>query len=330
MRLVEGDDLAAHEKNDALAWRESYYCNFFDHESDLHGLAWLGVRPNDERGEVLFALFDGEETLLRHIDFKVPVSRDIGDERRRLGPLEFVPLEPWNHWAIRFDDGDSKIEIDWTQVSAMCDWEWEDITNSKHYQGAGRIKVSGNVGDRPIEFSGFGERDRAWGERDYGFWTFVWWLVVQFPDETASHVFLMRDGDGNDRIHGYLHKDGETRNVASYEADVEYTPNGGPPERARHKIVDEGGRELILDETNRMHFFSFSADGPQVEDQPPEDMERGRMFWTFHRFTRDDGAIGRGMIDYVFWSGNQPEQIRATGPARSSIYEFGLPAGASR
>jgi hypothetical protein len=59
-------------------------------------------------------------------------------------------------------------------------------------------------------------------------------------------------------------------------------------------------------------------------------MERGRMFWTFHRFTRDDGAIGRGMIDYVFWSGNQPEQIRATGPARSSIYEFGLPAGASR
>lgn len=331
MRLVEGDDLAAHEKTDAPAWRESYYCNFFDHNGRMHGLAWLGVRPNDEHGEVLFAIFDGQDTLLRHIDFKVPVSRGVGEERRKLGPLEFEPIEPWSHWVVRFDDGDSNLEIDWQQFTAMCDWEFEDITNSKHYQGAGRITAKGNIAGREINFSGTGERDRAWGERDYGFWTFVWWLVVQFEDETAAHVFLMRDEEGNDRIHGYLHKDGRTENVASYDADVKYTPNGGPPEEASHRIVDEVGRELVLTETNRMHYFSFSADGPQVEDRPPEDeMERGRMFWTFHHFVREDGMEGRGMIDYVFWSGNQPEEIRTQGPAHSSIYDFGLPVGTRR
>jgi hypothetical protein len=73
-----------------------------------------------------------------------------------------------------------------------------------------------------------------------------------------------------------------------------------------------------------MHHFSFSAAGPQVEDTPPEGMETGRMFWTFQRFVRDDGLEGRGMIDYVFWSGNQPEKVEAAAPLYSSIYDFGL------
>jgi hypothetical protein len=327
MKLIESDDLAAHEKSDAPAWRESYYCNFFDHDSGLHGLSWLGVRPNDEHGEALFAIFDGEETLLRHIDFKVPISKDVGDEERRtLGPLSFEPIDPWSHWKVHFDDGESKLEVDWQQTTAMCDWEWEDITNSKHFQGAGKVAVKGNIGDREVNFTGTGERDRAWGERDYGFWTYVWWLVAQFRDGTATHVFLMRDQEGNDRLHGYLHQDGETRNLASYEADVEYTPNGGPPQAGRHTITDDAGRQLVLAETNRMHFFSFSAAGPQVEDRPPEGMEKGRMFWTFHKFVREDGLEGRGMIDYVFWSGNQPPHIEANGPIRSSIYDFGLEA----
>lgn len=328
MALHHDDDLAAHEKSAAPAWRESYYCNFFDHDSDLHGLAWLGVRPNDGRGEVLLGLFDGDETLLRHIDFNVPVSPDVGEERRRLGPLAFEPVEPWSNWKVRFDDGSSTVEVDWEQISAICDWDWEDITNSKHYQAFGRVNVTARVGDRAIDFSGFGERDRAWGERDYGFWTFVWWLIVHFRDGTGAHVFLMRDQDGNDRLHGYLHRDGVSHGVARYEAQVEYTPNGGPPERARHVIVDEAGRELVLTAMQRMHYFSFSADGPQVEDRPPEDMERGRMFWTFHRFVREDGMVGRGMIDYVFWSGNQPTEIESAGQAYSTMYDHGLTATA--
>jgi hypothetical protein len=326
MPLSYDDDLATHEKSAAPAWRESYYCNFFDHDSDLHGLAWLGVRPNDGRGEVLFALFDGGETLLRHVDFKVPVSADVGEERRRLGPLSFEPIEPWSHWKVRFDDGSSTGEIDWQQVGAMCDWDWEDITNSKHHQAFGRVKVNAKLQGRELDFTGLGERDRAWGERDYRSWTFVWWLVVQFGDDTGAHVFLMRDQMGNDRLHGYLHRDGVSHSLARYEAQVEYTPNGGPPERARHLIVDEAGRELVLNETQRMHYFSFSADGPQVEDRPPEESEHGRMFWTFHRFVRDDGLVGRGMIDYVFWSGNQPKEIVSGGPSYSTLYDYGLAA----
>jgi hypothetical protein len=324
------DDLAAHERSSAPAWRESYYMNFFDQKSDLHGLAWVGVRPNDERGEMLCALFDGSETLLRAIDFKVPVPRDVGEERRGLGPLKFDPVEPWSHWRLSFDDGSSNLQVDWRQLSEWCDWDWEDLTSSKHYQAAGRVEVKGNVGGREIAFTGTGERDRAWGERDYGFWTFVWWVIAQFEDGDATHVFLIRDHDGNDRLHGHLTRDGRSRPVARYTADVEYEPNGGPPEHVRQVIVDDEGRELVLERNERMHYFAFNADGRQVEDAPAGDMDRGRMFWTFHRWIRDDGAVGRGMIDYVFHAGNQPPRIESSGPIYSSLYDYGLAAGAAR
>lgn len=323
MTLNYEDDLAAHERTEAPAWRESYYMNFFDHDSDLHGLAWVGVRPNDGRGELLCAVYDGDEPLLRALDFKVPISSEIGQERRHLGPLGFEPVEPWKHWRLNFDDGASTLRVDWQQHSEWCDWDWEDLTNSKHYQAAGKVEVEGELNGRHISFTGTGERDRAWGERDYGFWEFVWWLVVQFEDGDASHVFLMRDKEGNDRLHGHLTRDGRTRPLANYSAEVEYTPDGGPPERLRQVIVDDEGRKLELAGNERMHYFAFNADGRQVEDAPAGEMDRGRMFWTFHRFVREDGAVGRGMIDYVFHAGNQPRRIECGGPIFSSLYAYG-------
>lgn len=328
MPLDQGDDLAAHEKTDARAWRESYYCNFFDFESGLHGCAWAGVRPNSGRGESLFALFDGSETLIRHIDFEVPVAADVGEERRTVGPLEFRPVEPWSRWEVAFDDGASNVLIDWSQFSEICDWDWEDLTNSRHFQAAGRVHVTGQVKGRTIDFHGTGERDRAWGERDHEDWTFVWWFVVQFEDETAAHVMLMRDAEGIDRLHGYLHQDGVSHGIESYDAEIEYAPDQGPPIAGTHRFTDQAGRELRLTEMRPLHEFSFSANGDYVDDRPPEDDERGRMFWTFHHFVREDGMVGRGMIDYVFWAGNQPEDIHASGP-RSTMYDYGLPQASS-
>jgi hypothetical protein len=329
MPLDRSDDLATHEKTAARAWRESYYCNFFDFESGLHGCAWGGVRPNSGRGESLFALFDGAEALVRHVDFEVPVAADVGEERRQVGPLRFTPVEAWNHWQVGFDDGEAKVEIDWRQFSEICDWDWEDLTSSKHFQAAGKVHVRGRIGDREIDFEGSGERDRAWGERDHEEWTFVWWFVVQFDDRTAAHVMLMRDPEGVDRLYGYLHQDGVSAGIATYDAKIEYGPDQGPPIAGTHRFVDVSGRELVLTEMHPLHEFSFSADGDFVEDRPPEGDDHGRMFWTFHRFVRADGKVGRGMIDYVFWTGNQPTEISCKGPAQSTMYRYGLEDGAA-
>jgi len=328
LALKPDDDTAAHPIGHAPHWRESYYCNFFNVQDDTYGLAWIGVRPNVERGEALFAIFDKDVPLLRYVDFKVPVARDIGAERKHLGPLNFRCVAPYREWEIGFDDSRSQALVKWRRMSDVCDWDWEDLTASKHYQHAGRVEVEANIEGRQVRFSGTGERDRAWGERDYGFWRFVWWLVVQFPDDVASHVFLMRDENGEGRLHGYLHKAGRTRPVSRYQAQVTYSYEGGPPEQAVQLITDDEGRTLRLTEMQRMNYFAFTADGPQVEDAPPPDgLNQGLMYWTFNRYQRDDGVMGRGMIDHVCWKGYQQTDIDARGPVRSTLYPFGRDDG---
>ena len=65
--LLESDDANFHKRGLEPDWRESYYCNFFDKDSDLCGLFWQGVRPNSKNGEAVMGLLrelhDGGATI---------------------------------------------------------------------------------------------------------------------------------------------------------------------------------------------------------------------------------------------------------------------------
>lgn len=327
--LTFDDDENVHEVTDSIDWRESYYVNFFDTESDLNGLAWQGVRPNAGVGEAAFVLYDGDKPLIRSVSFHIPVAKDIGPERAALGNQEFVCVEPWKNWQIRFDDGTDRAVVDWKQLSGNCDWDWEG-TNSKHFQTAGRVDVEAVVDGRTIRFSGFGERDRAWGPRNYSGTTFTWWQTVQFPDAVAAHVFTSKVPGGshdNHRLMGYLHQDGETFPLASFTAsEVVYGDHaGGPPVGGKLELVDTKGRALSIAKIEPLHQLNFVSDGAQVEDREPEPGENVTlMHFTFDRFVRSDGSVGRGMIDCPREPGERPERFRAVEPCYSHLHNYGL------
>lgn len=325
MTLMFNDDALPHDKGPSNDWRESYYCNFFDQKSDLCGVFWQGTRPNSGHGEAVFLLVDGTTDLIRSVDFKVPVASDVPDDRRKVGKAEFTCIEPWKHWTVRYEDGDDWFEIDWRQMTDVCDWDWEDLTNSKHYQLAGKVTGRGNVGGRAIDFTGYGERDRAWGDRNYGPLKVSFWSVVQFPDDVAAHAFALLQEDGTYRLHGYLHKDGRTRGLARFEANPIYAGLYGPPESGHMRYVDDEGRTLDIASFERKNHLGLGAspdDGAQLSSDASK--SQSLMFLTLQRFTRDDGKIGNGMIDFNCWVGNQPAQIVATAPPLySTLYEFG-------
>lgn len=325
MRLVEGDDASIHQATDEVDWRESYYLNFADVESDVNGIVWQGVRPNSGAGEAVFIVYDGDAPLIESVDMKVPVAADVGEERRRMGNQEFECLEPWKHWKVRFDDGDARVELDWTRMADYCDWEWQDLQPSTHYQAAGHVEGSIQVGGREYAIRGYGERDRAWGKRNYGPIDFLWNLMAHFPDDAAAHALVMRDPSGKLRLHGYLHLDGTTASIDEYDIDVTYQGPGRPPADARHRLRDVDGRELEIAETQFLHALEFATDpgGAQLEDRNLGKQVKGRMFLGSHRFARPDGVVGRGCIDMNFWLGHEEDEIRARGPAHSSLYAFG-------
>lgn len=326
MPLNFDDDAKDHEITDAEDWRESYYCNFADPNSGLHGVAWQGVRPNMGRGEAVFVLYDGDRPLIHSVDMAVPVKQDVGPERAALGNQRFECVAPWRRWKVFFDNGTDSVSLDWTQLTETCDWDWEDLTGgSKHYQGAGRVEVRGEVGGRHIEFSGFGERDRAWGPRNYDPIEFSWWVVAQFPDEVAVHAFVQLVG-GEYRLMGFLHRDGRTRPLAQYRAeDAVYDPQNGPALSATQIFVDDEGRE-VRTRCERVHYLSFGTaeGGAELEERDPGDQVTGRMYLTFQRFTRSDGAEGRGMIDNNLRVGNAPAAFQADPPNHSTLYPYGL------
>jgi hypothetical protein len=319
------DDALPHAKTAGKDWRESYYCNFFDKKSDVCGVFWQGTRPNAGHGESVFILCDGANDLIRAIDFKVPVPADIPEDRRKTGVAEFTCLEPWKHWTVKYEKGADRFLLDWTQLSDVCDWEWEDLTNSKHYQLAGKVRGKGSVGGRIIDFTGYGERDRAWGDRNYGPLKVSFWTVCQFPDDVAAHAFALLMPDGTYRLHGYLHKDGRTVGLARFEADTVYGGERGPPENGRIRYLDAEGRTLEISSFQRKNHLALGA-APKDGAQLGEDTAKSQslMFLTLQRFKRADGVAGHGMIDYNCWVGNQPASIRAVAPPLySTLYGFG-------
>lgn len=323
--LTHNDDALPHAKSDGRDWRESYYCNFFDQNSDLCGVFWQGTRPNAGHGESVFLLCDGARDLVRIMDFTIPITVDDPAQRRKIGAAEFTCLEPWKHWQVRYANGNDWFEIDWRQMTDVCDWEWEDLTNSKHYQLAGKVQGSGSVGGRAIRFTGYGERDRAWGDRNYGPLKVSFWNVAQFPDDVAVHAFALLTPDGSYRLHGYLHRDGRTRGLKSFEADTVYAGPYGPPESGRIRYVDDEGRSLEITSFQRKNHLAFGAtkaDGAQLGTDTAK--AQSLMFLTLQRFKRADGLVGHGMIDYNCWVGNQPARIRAEAPPLySTLYGYG-------
>ena len=105
--LLESDDANAHERGPEHDWRESYYCNFCDPHSDLCGVAWQGARPNAGHGEAVFVLCDGASNLIRSVDPHVPIAPSA-DPARKIGSQEFVCVESWRRWDVRFEQPEAK------------------------------------------------------------------------------------------------------------------------------------------------------------------------------------------------------------------------------
>jgi hypothetical protein len=210
-------------------------------------------------------------------------------------------------------------------MSDVCDWEWEDLTNSKHLQVAGKVRGKGQVGGRRLEFTGYGERDRAWGERNYGPLKVSLWMVAQFPDDVAVHAFALLMPDGSYRLHGYLHQQGVTRGLTRFEAAVVYESDRGPPASGRLNFVDDLGRRLEIQSfqlKNQLALGAAPANGAQLELDASR--SNSLMFLTFQRFARADGQVGHGMIDYNCWVGSQPKSIVAEAPPLySTLYPYG-------
>jgi hypothetical protein len=258
--LTQADEYI-HPTGSEPTWREAFYFDFFDPESRLSAFGYAGVHPNQQIGDVIFALWR-EDVLLGSFtrwDFNIP--RDIGEDRFCFGPLAFRPVVPQQQCDFLFDDGRVHMEVSFEAIHPPYDWSQShgalQKTNSHHYEQQGRYTGFVRVGETRLPVRAVGARDRAWGWGARAGIRRWLWASAQFSPSFACNTFQLTLGDGRDVLYGYVFR-GE-RNVLLQRSQlaVEYASIGKAPTAVQLQLTDREGAQFDLN-ARMLNAFNIS------------------------------------------------------------------------
>lgn len=206
--VADASEEGRHEPGPGRWWGESWYFDFAAADGRLGGYVRLGYYPNQGRAWWWAYLVGPDRPLvaLRAHDIDMPRT---GTEVRSDGIWAcLTPETPNEHWsvgleafAVSLDDPlDAYRDERGDRVALGLDLEWEAAAPPFDYPGVTRYEQSCDVygeilvGDERIEFSGPGQRDHSWGERDW--WRFGWcWTAGSLSDGTRYHGARIALGD---------------------------------------------------------------------------------------------------------------------------------------
>jgi len=203
------DDEYAHAPNERPDWRESYYFNWVDLDTGISGFSTIGLLPNVNKREFVFALFYEDKREVHFNESEGPFTNDFANSLTD-GVLTYELVEPLKEWKITYDGKKVKFKMTWPARFPAYDFGIGSGTS-----WAGHFEQSGSpdgiiefVGGRKIHFSGLGERDKSWGSRD---WHIENWyaLHAQFDDISIG---LRRD-----MVKGEVHISGSISTLTGHE-----------------------------------------------------------------------------------------------------------------
>ena len=194
------DDECAHPANERADWRESYYFNWVDLDSGISGFSTIGLLPNAEKREFVFALFYNNEREVHFNEPDGPVSNDISislsDE-----VLMYELIKPLKEWRISYNGKNLKADIRWPARFSPYDFGGGSGTSwAGHFEQSGSPQGTVEFANgKIVRFQGLGERDKSWGSRD---WHIDNWFALHAQFEHLS-IGLRRD-----MVKGSVHPSG--------------------------------------------------------------------------------------------------------------------------
>jgi len=245
--LTPQDDFV-HSTGSEDAWRESYSFDFLDAAARLSGFGVIGVNPNQQAGDCVFALWRDDVLLARSAKWDYHVPRDIGDERQQFGPLAFRPVAPFKTWEISYDDGYCRVELAFDSIHAPYCWKQENAKGggaaSHHYQQQGRYRGVVRVGKDSIPVQGLGGRDHGWGpDARAGVRRWVS-ASAQFSENLAFQSLQISLADGRDLLFGYLFRGTHNDAVLRSRLAASYGMRHGAPSGCTLELGTEGGQRI--------------------------------------------------------------------------------------
>lgn len=244
--LYKEDELL-HPPTDELKWRESYYFNWLDLDNKISGFSTIGIVPNENRREFVFLLFLEDRN---EVYYKEPPLQEYDANINIMlknKNLSYKLIEPFKKWEISYKS--RKIEFDVTFETRFPTFNFgKDSSKSwhQHFESSGKItgKLLKKDGEN-IHISGYGQRDKSWGFRDWH--QFDKWYAGHFQFEDWSCAF--RKDYSVDRIDLSGHVSTKQRNISIINMDIDThvdSDNFKSPLITNYKFTDAAGASYIV------------------------------------------------------------------------------------
>ena len=299
-------------------WNESYYFNLYDPDARIGGFARIGIRPNEGTidGALLLFLPDGSLAVTRQLGEQTENTDEI-----EVGGIRFERVDPLKAWRVTWagtaavmprpeemvnPGGPSGIEfreiavdLAFTCLSEpVSGREAEEVSEATkelgvdlvlgHFEQAGRWSGSITIQGTEHAFSGYGNRDKSWGVRDWQGPSHWRWFSANFGDDLA--LGAVRIGFGEKEIQsGWLWREGAPAlRFTGVEVKTELADDGITQVRSILDLCDENG------ETHHLEGELLSvAPLPQAKDGRRTLINEGLARWTY------DDRVGYGISEYL-------------------------------
>jgi hypothetical protein len=290
--LLDIDDYL-HEASNHERWRESFYFNFVDLEAGVCGFSTIGILPNEAKREFVFALFVDDNPEFYFTEPKGPIPTDISTVLSD-DTLSYKLVKPFQDWRIEFNGPRLTAEIQWQQRFPAYDFGPGSGTSwGRHLEQSGYINGSIFYPDgRRRRFSGFGQRDKSWGVRD---WHIDEWFALHAQFKEFMIGLRCDTIDGQKHLSGCVSSAEGNIPLVDIEVETKFEDRDiRKPVRAVTQVTDAKGRVYTLRSrlVNPVTFARFSRRFLGGETVLFEEM-------VIHE-SEELGETGTGLAEWLF------------------------------
>lgn len=275
------DDFA-HPLGDDRAWSESYYFYFADPKSGIAAFTRMGFRANEGWADGLHVVYlGGDRVAFCH------ARKDFsgGELALDVGGLHLACAEPFRRWTVDYhgsaqDIADDHILITprkerpagWfkpAQLAMRVDFDatldpyyyWRGERG--HFEQAGRVTGSVEIGGESWQVDGWGLRDKSWGPRSWKAstakssdgrrkgesraGTFAVWLAATLGPDLAFSCTGLRDENDVIRARGFFQRGAKNHRFTDVLVETEYHPDSVLQKALRLSGTLDDGSRVSLD-----------------------------------------------------------------------------------
>lgn len=238
--------------SDSPYWNESVWFSFSIPEQRQHGFIQYYFRPNMgmlNGGPVMWDASGTNTWDCLYYNWSHLQALPAGSQKFDMtanNSLSVKVLEPLARYAIRYDNEDFLLDLEWQAIAPMHVLKSKDpgqqATQKFHMEQPGRMRGILRRDGKEFAIDCFSMRDTSYGPRDYSSSSvggYFWGIAA----DSAFHAIAKGEGALQQVIGGFIWKDGEMASLVSGTRRIEEFGRYGP-KRVLFEATDQLGRTI--------------------------------------------------------------------------------------